>query len=157
MVQTRGKHWTTEEEERLKTLLLAGKSSADIASDLGRTRHAVSSRAYSLGISLQKLPGNRRLSIGDDSILQSLDDEWRTVSQVRARLRMRSAAGWLAGTLRRMAKAGTIEMRATETKAPRPRESRLYSIEYFRRRSSVESSLRGSERMNRDVDNQRFN
>lgn len=133
MVKRKGKQWTTEEEERLRTLLLAGTSSAHIASDLGRTRHAVANRAYELGVSFQKLSGNRRLEIGVDAILHSLDDQWRTVSQVRARLRMRSTAGWLAETLKKMAKDGIIEARTEETKARKLREGRQFSIEYFRR------------------------
>lgn len=40
--------WTPEDEERLRTLILAGKNVAAVAKELMRTEAAVSGRAYKL-------------------------------------------------------------------------------------------------------------
>ena len=126
--------WTSREEERLLGLIQGGKSIADMAAELGRSRYAVTSRAYDLGYSLQKTRGTETVRCNETAILEALNERWHTVSQVRSRLKMRSTGGWLASSLRKMASQGIIEMRCEETKARKRRAGR-FSIEYFRRRS----------------------
>jgi hypothetical protein len=44
------KAWTTDEDERLRKLIISNVPAFDIAADLGRTVTAVITRAQSLGI-----------------------------------------------------------------------------------------------------------
>jgi hypothetical protein len=47
--------WTPEEDNRLRTLLGAGRSIASVAADLKRSKTAVRARAYVLRISLKRV------------------------------------------------------------------------------------------------------
>jgi hypothetical protein len=47
--------WTSREDERLRALAISGKSGAEIAKQLGRTKQAVQNRIHKLGISLKRV------------------------------------------------------------------------------------------------------
>lgn len=78
----------------------------------------------------------------DDQIIDSLDEYWRTITQIRSRLRDRGVFTELPSTLQRLAKAGCIERRAMETSLPKRRTSSAapphFEIQLFRRRVEIE-------------------
>ncbi len=47
--------WTTREEERLKALIISGKSAEEISMEFQRSVAAVRSRSEQLGISLKRV------------------------------------------------------------------------------------------------------
>ena len=47
--------WTSEEDECLRALAISGKSAAEIAKQLGRTKQVVQNRIHELGISLKQI------------------------------------------------------------------------------------------------------
>ena len=73
----------------------------------------------------------------DQKILDCLDGNWRTISQIRTRLRHRRTDGKLSSTLQRLADTGRIERRALETIAPKgrgaSRSAKMFAIQVFRR------------------------
>jgi hypothetical protein len=48
------KAWTSDEDERLRQLVVSNASLSDIAEDLGRTVVAVKARAHAIGIALRR-------------------------------------------------------------------------------------------------------
>jgi hypothetical protein len=72
----------------------------------------------------------------DEAILKCLDDNWRTVTQIRSRLGVPATTTGLIDGLRRLAKVGQIERHALETAAPKRRGHAIrgkFAIEFFRR------------------------
>jgi len=73
----------------------------------------------------------------DQKILDCLDGNWRTISQIRTRLRYRKTDGKLSSTLQRLADSGQIERHALETIAPKGRgagrSAKMFAIQVFRR------------------------
>ena len=72
----------------------------------------------------------------DEAILKCLDDDWRTVTQIRSRLGVLATTTGLIDGLRRLAKVGQIERHALETVAPKRRGRATrgkFVIEFFRR------------------------
>jgi hypothetical protein len=71
----------------------------------------------------------------DETIVNCLDQHWRTVAQIRSRLRTRDSGVHFVIVLRRLAKSGKIERQTAPTTAPKrigaTRMSK-YGIEYFR-------------------------
>jgi hypothetical protein len=78
------------------------------------------------------------MKLEDSSIMACLDQSWRTVAQIRSRLRVNvSDAGQLVSALQRLADTGQIERAKQETPAPKRRGSKQVgklSIEFYRRR-----------------------
>jgi DNA-binding HxlR family transcriptional regulator len=72
----------------------------------------------------------------DQAIIDSLDEKWRTVPQIRSKLPGISGHGHdLTAALRRLAESGHIEKSAQSTLAPRRgknRAGRRLLIEFFR-------------------------
>jgi DNA-directed RNA polymerase specialized sigma24 family protein len=54
------KVWTTDEDERLRQMVVADCTLADIAIELGRSEKAVKSRVYFLRLSLKRIGVARR-------------------------------------------------------------------------------------------------
>jgi hypothetical protein len=79
----------------------------------------------------------------DQKILDCLDGNWRTISQIRTRLRHRRTDGRLSSTLQRLADTGRIERHALETTAPKRRgagrTATMLAIQLFRRRNDLAS------------------
>jgi hypothetical protein len=64
MMHTRlasSKPWTSQDDERLRSLAVAGKAAWEIAVELERTVSAVRSRTERFGISLRRVAVSRRL------------------------------------------------------------------------------------------------
>jgi hypothetical protein len=59
MEKEKNNNWTLEEDNLLRSLVLANATAFDIANKVNRTESAVKSRAHHLGITLARL-GNRR-------------------------------------------------------------------------------------------------
>jgi len=55
MAESDRNFWTPEEDNRLRTLLEAGRPIAFVAADLKRSESAVKARAYGLRISLKRV------------------------------------------------------------------------------------------------------
>ena len=78
--------------------------------------------------------------LDDETILNCLDEQWRTVAQIRSRLRARDSGVHFITVLRRLAQSGKIEKQTAATTAPKRigiTRMRKYEIEYFR---SVQAS-----------------
>ena len=79
----------------------------------------------------------RRGDIDDQAIINVLDEQWRTVPQIRRRISGKlGSAHELMGTLRRLAETGLIERSSQPTQAVRRRQNRKVgsiAIELFRR------------------------
>ena len=56
--------WTSADDERLRSLAVAGRNSREIATELTRSVYAVRARAEKLGISLRQVMVKRRLPGG---------------------------------------------------------------------------------------------
>jgi hypothetical protein len=73
--------------------------------------------------------------LDDETIVNCLDEEWRTVAQIRSRLRTKDSGVHFVSILRRLAKSGKIERQTTPTTAPKRigvTRMNKYGIEYFR-------------------------
>jgi hypothetical protein len=53
--------WTEADEQRLRLLAVSGKTSREIATEIGRSISAVQARAKKLGLSLKQVRVKRRL------------------------------------------------------------------------------------------------
>jgi hypothetical protein len=77
------------------------------------------------------------MKIDDGSITACLDGSWRSVVEIRSRLRLEtSRISELASSLDRLAAAGQIETSARETEAPRRRGRKVrgnLAIHFYRR------------------------
>lgn len=62
MVENSSKPWTSEEEDRLRELVISNAAAFDIAAELGRTVSAVKARAQALGLTPGRLRSNRSSS-----------------------------------------------------------------------------------------------
>jgi hypothetical protein len=50
------KHWTNNEDDHLRSLVISGMGAWDIAAELGRSVAAVRSRAERFGLTLKRIP-----------------------------------------------------------------------------------------------------
>ena len=62
MVENSSKPWTSEEEDRLRALVIANAAAFDIAAELGRTVSAVKGRATLLRLTPKRLQSSRSTS-----------------------------------------------------------------------------------------------
>jgi hypothetical protein len=99
------KAWTSDEDERLRNLIISNVPAFDIAADLGRTVSAVRARAQALRISL----GSSRLRIREGEVAALARSFW--MPEEDNRLRMLLGAGkpieFVAAELKRSEKAVT--------------------------------------------------
>jgi hypothetical protein len=77
----------------------------------------------------------------DQKILDCLDGNWRTISQIRTRLGERTSYGKLPSALQRLVDSGRIERCALETNAAKAKGARssakMFAIQLFRRRNGA--------------------
>jgi hypothetical protein len=55
MVRAPSRIWTETEDDKFRALAVAGNTAQQIATELGRSLHAVGARAKKLGISLKQI------------------------------------------------------------------------------------------------------
>jgi hypothetical protein len=65
MIQNSSKHWTSEEDNRLRELVVSNAAAFDIAAELGRTVSAVKGRTLLLRLTLGRSRSNRVASQQD--------------------------------------------------------------------------------------------
>jgi predicted transcriptional regulator len=78
----------------------------------------------------------------DDTLIDVLDSEWRTQSQIRSRLRHSLATLDLAHALEELVNSGLIDRRTIATKVPKSKGGN-YAIRQYRRHTLKERSAGG--------------